>query len=280
MGVLCVCVPHDSMAVKARCGAFQSIEPPGWVCMPVPGAYTLNLVSTRVREHVVDVETKTKDNVFLNVHVAVQYQVIRDQVRLAFYSLTNVGVQLRAYVHDAVRSSIPNRTLDEVFEGKSYVSREVEAQLRTPLAGFGYKIVAALVVDVSPAMVVKTSMNEINANRRKRIAAGETAEAQKIVAIKRAEAEAESKYLQGEGIARQRRAIVEGLRDSVTEFSDRIAGMVAKDVLELVLITQYFDTLKDIGERSTTTTVFVPHNPGALGNISTEIRGTFSSKKK
>lgn len=274
----CICVPQDSVAIVEQFGKFDRAAPPGCLCIPVPGVWVVRqFVKMRVQQRSVEVETKTKDNVFVQIMVAVQYEVIAARVHDAFYKLAQPSVQIHAYVYDAVRSTIPNLTLDEVFEGKSHVSKEVESQLTEHMANFGYRIHGALIVDVSPAAVVKNSMNEINANKRKRIAAGETAEAQKIVAIKRAEAEAESKYLQGEGIARQRRAIVEGLRDSVTEFSDRVVGMRAKDVLELILITQYFDTLKDIGERSTTTTVFVPHNPAALGTFSNEIRNTFSS---
>lgn len=277
----CMYVPQDSIAIIEVFGKFSHAAPPGCVCLYVPGMYVMRqLVKMRVQQKSVEVETKTKDNVFVQIMVAVQFEVIPQRVEDAFYKLAQPSIQIHSYVYDAVRSTIPNLTLDEVFEGKSGVSREVEAQLIDHMAEFGYKIHGALIVDVSPAAVVKNSMNEINANKRKRVAAGETAEAQKIVSIKRAEAEAESKYLQGEGIARQRRAIVEGLRDSVTEFSDRISGMVAKDVLELVLITQYFDTLKDIGERSTTTTVFVPHNPAALGTISNEIRSTFQGGGK
>eukprot|EP00921_Rhytidocystis_pertsovi_P015136 GHVQ01024192.1.p2 GENE.GHVQ01024192.1~~GHVQ01024192.1.p2 ORF type:complete len:128 (+),score=21.90 GHVQ01024192.1:1116-1499(+) len=116
-------------------------------------------------------------------------------------------------------------------------------------------------------------MNEINASKRNRIAAQEKAEADKLLAVKRAEAEAEAKFLQGEGIARQRKAIIEGLRDSVTDFSSNIQGMNAKDVLDLVLITQYFDTLKDIGFSSGKQTIFIPHNPGSLSALANEIKG-------
>ncbi|CAD7960587.1 unnamed protein product [Amoebophrya sp. A120] len=272
----CICIPQDSVAIIENFGKFDQAAPAGFFCLKCPGIWVMrDLVTLRVQQKTVEVETKTKDNVFVQIMVAVQFEVIPSRVEDAYYKLANPSVQIHAYVYDAVRSTIPNLTLDEVFEGKNEVSVEVEKQLTEHMTNFGYQIHGALIVDVSPAAAVKNSMNEINANKRKRIAAAEVAEAQKIFAIKRAEAEAESKYLQGEGIARQRRAIVEGLRDSVNEFSEKIEGMKAKDVLELVLITQYFDTLKDIGEKTGTSTVFVPHNPGALGAYSQQIRGTF-----
>ncbi|CAD7937793.1 unnamed protein product [Amoebophrya sp. A25] len=269
----CLFVPQDSVAIIEHFGKFDRAAPAGFLCLKCPGVWVVrDLVTLRVQQRFVEVETKTKDNVFVQIQVAVQFEVIPGRVEDAYYRLAQPAAQIYAYVYDAVRSTIPNMNLDEVFENKSQVSAEVETQVAEAMMSFGYKIHGALIVDISPAAAVKNSMNEINANKRKRIAAAEVAEAQKIFSIKRAEAEAESKYLQGEGIARQRRAIVEGLRDSVNEFSERIEGMKAKDVLELVLITQYFDTLKDIGEKTTTSTVFVPHNPGALGQYSKEIR--------
>eukprot|EP00392_Amoebophrya_sp_AT5.2_P000407 g408.t1 len=269
----CLFIPQDSIAIIEQFGKFEQAAPAGFFCLKVPCIWTLrDLVTLRVQQKTVEVETKTKDNVFVQVQVAVQFEVIPGRVEDAYYKLANPAVQIHSYVYDAVRSTIPNLTLDQVFEEKNEVSDKVEEQLAEQMEYFGYKIFAALIVDVSPAATVRNSMNEINANKRKRVAAAEIAEAQKIFSIKRAEAEAESKYLQGEGIARQRRAIVEGLRDSVNEFSEKIEGMKAKDVLELVLITQYFDTLKDIGEKTGTSTVFVPHNPGALSTYSAQLK--------
>jgi len=143
------------------------------------------------------------------------------------------------------------------------------------MAGFGFNIVQALVTDISPNTKVKEAMNEINAATRSKQAAKEKAEADKIVLVKQAEADAESKYLQGTGIAKQRKAIVDGLRDSVDSFTTTVDGMAAKDVLELVLVTQYFDTMKDIGCSSRSKTIFVPNNPGALKDITQEIRSGF-----
>jgi regulator of protease activity HflC (stomatin/prohibitin superfamily) len=144
------------------------------------------------------------------------------------------------------------------------------------MSEFGFKIIQALVIDLDPDDKVKNAMNEINANRRLRIAAQEKAEADNIIMVKRAEAESESKYLQGEGVARQRKAIVEGLRDSVHDFTERVGEIAPKDVLELVLVTQYFDTLKEVGLHSENNTLFIPHNPGSLNTLAKEIKEGFS----
>eukprot|EP00920_Eleutheroschizon_duboscqi_P021290 GHVT01050108.1.p1 GENE.GHVT01050108.1~~GHVT01050108.1.p1 ORF type:complete len:231 (+),score=44.63 GHVT01050108.1:59-694(+) len=162
--------------------------------------------------------------------------------------------------------------LDRVFESKDDVASAVKDSLKQTMDAFGYTIVKTLVTDVNPDERVKRAMNEINASKRNRIAAQEKAEADKLFAVKRAEAEAQAKFLQGEGIARQRKAIVEGLRESVCDFTNQFSGLEASEVLDLVLVTQYFDTLKDLSSSSGHQTVFVPHNPGSLHVLAAELR--------
>jgi len=118
-------------------------------------------------------------------------------------------------------------------------------------------------------------MNEINAAQRLRVAAEDKAEAEKILVVKAAQADSESKYLSGVGISRQRQAIVEGLRESVLEFAEAVEGATPKDVMDLILVTQYFDTLKEIGASSKTTSIFIPHSPGAISSVANEVRNGF-----
>lgn len=228
-------------------------------------------------------ETKTKDNVFVSIQLAVQFEVIRSKIYEAYYSLQNPIVQINAYVFDVVRSKVPQMLLDEVFESKDDIASQVKESLGKIMGEFGFFIHQALVTDISPNARVRDAMNEINASRRLRLAATERAEAEKILAVKQAEAEAESKQLQGQGIARQRKAIVDGLRDSVGEFTDSIHGMNAKDVLELVLLTQYFDTVKDIGCSGKVKTVFVSNSEmgpsDALRNTLLQTQAAGNGKK-
>jgi regulator of protease activity HflC (stomatin/prohibitin superfamily) len=214
----------------------------------------------------VNVETKTKDNVFASVQISVQFEVIRSKIYEAFYSLQNPVVQINAYVFDVVRSTVPKMLLDDVFESKDQIALQVKESLGKIMGDFGYFIHQVLVTDVTPNHRVRDAMNEINASRRLRLATAERAEAEKILTVKQSEAEAESKHLQGQGIARQRKAIVDGLRDSVEDFTESIHGMNAKDVLELVLITQYLDTIKDIGSSGKVKTIFVPNSDGSNTN--------------
>eukprot|EP00922_Rhytidocystis_sp_ex-Travisia-forbesii_P029188 GHVS01042742.1.p1 GENE.GHVS01042742.1~~GHVS01042742.1.p1 ORF type:complete len:284 (-),score=37.37 GHVS01042742.1:267-1118(-) len=270
----CYSVPNDKVYVVEQCGKFSKLAHPGLLVLPLPCVCTVaGRVSTRIGQIDVLVETKTKDNVFVQINVSVQFVVRMDKVFEAHYSLQNHVEQIRSYVFDVVRSTVPNQNLDDVFESKDEIATSVKQQLKQTMDAFGYSIVKTLVTDINPDQRVKNAMNEINASKRNRIAAQEKAEADKLLAVKRAEAEAEAKYLQGAGIARQRKAIVEGLRDSVSDFRSNMKGMEAKDVLDLVLITQYFDTLKDIGLSSGKQTIFVPHNPGSLSALADEIKG-------
>ncbi|CAL9097535.1 unnamed protein product [Musa acuminata var. zebrina] len=213
-----------------------------------------------------------QDNVFVTVVASIQYNAIADQASDAFYRLSNTKEQIQSYVFDVIRASVPKLNLDDVFEQKNDIARAVEDELGKAMSSYGYKIVQTLIVDIEPDNHVKKAMNEINAASRMRVAANEKAEAEKILQIKRAEGEAESKYLSGLGIARQRRAIVDGLRDSVLAFSVNVPGTTAKDVMDMVLVTQYFDTMKEIGASSKSSSVFIPHGPGAVRDIAAQVR--------
>lgn len=278
MGNFCPCqtVANDQVAIIARCGKFERLAQPGLLLLPCfCFEWRVGNVSTRLQETIVRCETKTKDNVFISMECSVQYEVLPDKIYDAFYRLQEPYVQISSYVFDVVRAAVPLLYIDDVFEQKEEIAEQVKGRLQVVMQSFGFHIVQALVTDISPNIKVKDAMNEINAATRSKQAAKEKAEADKIVLVKQAEADAESKYLQGTGIAKQRKAIVDGLRDSVDSFSHTVSGMSAKDVLELVLVTQYFDTMKDIGTSSRAKTIFVPNNPGALANITEDIRQGF-----
>ncbi|XP_074562738.1 hypersensitive-induced response protein-like protein 1 [Curcuma longa] len=213
-----------------------------------------------------------QDNVFVNVIASVQYRAMANKASDAFYKLTNTRTQIQAYVFDVIRATVPKLNLDNVFEQKSEIAKAVEDELEKAMSTYGFEIVQTLIVDIEPDEHVKRAMNEINAAARLRVAANEKAEAEKIIQIKRAEGEAEAKYLSGLGIARQRQAIVDGLRDSVLGFSGNVPGTSPKDVMDMVLITQYFDTMKEIGASNKSSAVFVPHGPGAVRDIAQQIR--------
>ncbi|KAF8037279.1 hypothetical protein BT93_B0249 [Corymbia citriodora subsp. variegata] len=269
----CVQVDQSMVAIKERFGKFDDVLQPGCHCLPwILGSRLVGHLSLRVQQLDVRCETKTKDNVFVNVVASVQYRAIANQASDAFYKLSNTEGQIQAYVFDVIRASVPRLDLDDVFEQKNEIAKAVEDELEKAMSTYGYEIVQTLIIDIEPDVHVKRAMNEINAAARLRVAANEKAEAGKILQIKRAEGEAESRYLAGLGIARQRQAIVDGLRDSVLGFSENVPGTSAKDVMDMVLITQYFDTMKEIGAASKSSAVFIPHGPGVVRDVASQIR--------
>ena len=229
-------------------------------------------ISLRILQLNVSIETKTLDNVFVKVVVSVQYFVIKEKITEAFYKLQVPDEQIESYVYDVVRARVPSIRLDDVFETKDDIALAVQQELSQTMEAFGYNILKALVTDIEPDEKVKTSMNQINAAERLKMAAEAEAEAAKIRIVKSAEAEAESKALQGKGIADQRQAIIEGLQESVANFQSSIVGANANDVMNLVLMTQYFDTLKDVSSSSKTNTILMPHSPEGMSNISDQLR--------
>jgi len=252
------CVTTAEIGIIERCGKFDRMAKPGphLICWPF---YTIaGRVSIRIQQLDVACETKTSDNVFVNVVISVQYAVQTEHVYEAFYVLNDPSEQITSYVYDVVRSTLPEMTLDEAFESKDNIAHNVKKELSAVMREYGFSIHNALVTDISPDHRVKTAMNEINASKRLKEAAYEKAEGEKIILVKSAEAEAESKYLSGVGVARQRKAIVDGLRDSISQFSNGVKGSTPKDVIDLLLLTQYFDMLKDVGAQGGTRAVFLP----------------------
>lgn len=265
-------VRQQTAAIVERFGRFKKISTAGLnIKIPLIDQVAGRL-SLRVQQLDVRVETKTKDNVFVLVVVSVQYHVISEKVVDAFYKLQNPQEQITSYVFDTVRARVPAVMLDQLFETKDDIASAVKNELDAVMDNFGYSILKALVTDIDPDAKVKVSMNEINAAQRLRMAAIEQAEADKIRVVKAAEAEAESKALQGKGIADQRKAIIDGLRESVENFSSSISGVKSQDVMNLVMMTQYFDTLKDLGNSGKTNTILIPHSPSGMGDLSEQIR--------
>ncbi len=265
-------VEQQSAAIVESFGKFARVASPGLqIKMPFI-QQVRGRISLRVRQLDVPVETKTSDNVFVRVAVSVQFHVIPEKVYEAFYRLDNTDQQITAFVFDVVRAKVPKINLDDVFERKDEIADAVKTELSELMSDFGYTIIKALVTDIEPDAKVKAAMNEINEAHRLRIAANERAEAEKIIRVKQAEAEAQSKALQGQGIAEQRRAIVDGLRESVGGFQKQVPGTTTQDILSLVLMTQYFDTLKDIGAQSRSNTILIPHSPSSLPDLAESIR--------
>jgi regulator of protease activity HflC (stomatin/prohibitin superfamily) len=264
-------VSTAQVAVITRFGKFLRIAEPGlnWK-WPFVDSVT-GRVSLRVNQITLTMETKTKDNVFVTIPISVQNRVRPEKAFDAYYKLSNPVEQIQSYVEQVILGHVPGMTLDEVFASQSGIAAAVKQELDADMAAFGYEIVNVLVTDIVPDAKVKSAMNDINAAQREQVAANARGEAEKILVVKKAEAEAESKALQGQGIANQRRAIIEGLQGSIEQFQRVVGNTSTSEVMQLVLVTQYFDTLKTIGESDKTNTLFLTHSPGAVKEISDQI---------
>jgi len=259
------------VAIITRFGKFLRVAEAGLNWKTPYFESVAGLVSLRVNQITLTMETKTKDNVFVTIPISVQNRVRPEKVYDAYYKLSDPVAQIKSYVEQVILGHVPGMTLDEVFASQSSIAAAVKQELDADMAAFGYEIVNVLVTDIVPDAKVKSAMNDINAAQREQVAASARGEADKILVVKKAEAEAESKALQGQGIANQRKAIIEGLQTSVEQFQKAVEGATSKEVMQLVLVTQYFDTIKSIGEMDKTNTLFLSHSPGAVKDISEQV---------
>jgi regulator of protease activity HflC (stomatin/prohibitin superfamily) len=271
-----IIVTEQTAVVVERLGKFNRIANSGFgLIIPFIDrkASTLNL---RVQQLDVEIETKTKDDVFVHLQVSVQYKIAGDKIREAYYALDNPRNQIASYVFDDVRAEVPKLDLDDVFAKKEDIAIAVQQNIAESMREYGYFIIKALITDINPDAKVKESMNRINAAKREKEAAFEEGEARKIKIIKEAEAEAESKRLAGEGIAQQRLEIIRGFKESVDDFKKSMENVTHEEIMQFVLMTQYFDTLKDIGSNSKNAAILMPHSPGGMKDFQEQIiNGTF-----
>ena len=272
-------VKQQSVAIIERFGRYQKISDSG-IHMRAP--FGIDKIAARVQLRVLQseivVETKTQDNVFVTMNVATQYRVNESNVKDAYYKLMRPESQIKSYIEDALRSSVPKLTLDELFEKKDEIALEVQKQVAEEMSTYGYIIVKTLITKVEPDAEVKQSMNEINAAQRKRVAAQELAEADKIKIVTAAEAEAEKDRLHGVGIAQQRKAIVDGLADSIKELKGANVDLTEEQIMSILLTNQYLDTLNNFADKEGNNTIFLPANPDGVENIRTQILSALKAK--
>ena len=258
-------VKEKSAKVIQRFGSFSRVLHPG-MNFKVPIIESVaGTVNLKIQQIDVPIETKTKDDVFVNMRVSVHVKVIKSKVRESFYELENPYAQISSYIFDTVRAEVPKLNLDDVFAKKDDIANAVKASLKVHMDKYGYLIVQTLVTEIDPDALVKESMNRINAAKRNKDALSEDAEGRKIAKIKDAEAEKESKRLQGEGVANQRLAIIKGFADSVDDFSNTLEDVSPIEIMQFVLLTQHYDTIKDIGEKNSS--LIVPYSPGSLKDL-------------
>lgn len=272
-------VRQQSVAIIERFGRYHMTATSG-IHLRLP--FGIDRIAARIQLRLLQseivVETKTQDNVFVTMNVATQYRVNENNVTDAYYKLIKPESQIKSYIEDALRSSVPKLTLDELFEKKDEIALEVQKQVAEEMSTYGYIIVKTLITKVEPDAEVKQSMNEINAAQRKRVAAQELAEADKIKIVTAAEAEAEKDRLHGVGIAEQRKAIVDGLADSIKELKGANVDLTEEQIMSILLTNQYLDTLNNFADKAGNHTIFLPANPNGVEDIRTQVLSALKAK--
>ncbi|MEK9603720.1 MAG: SPFH domain-containing protein [Flavobacteriaceae bacterium] len=271
-------VKQQTSAVVERFGKFIAIRKPG-LHFKVPIIDKISgRVSLRILQLDVIVETKTKDDVFVKLKVSVQYKILADKVYDAFYKLDFPQDQITSYVFDVVRAVVPKMRLDDVFEKKDEIANAVKGELNDAMVNYGYDIIKALVTDIDPDAEVKTAMNRINAAERQKIAAQYEGDAARILIVEKAKAEAESKRLQGQGIADQRREIARGLEESVDVLNN--VGINSQEASALIVVTQHYDTLQSIGEETNSNLILLPNSPQAGSDMLNNMVASFTASNQ
>ena len=271
-------VKQQTTAVVERFGKFIAVRQPG-LHIKIPLIDRISgRISLRVLQLDVIVETKTKDDVFVKLKVSVQYRVVPEKVYEAFYKLDFPQDQITSYVFDVVRAVVPKMKLDDVFEKKDEIAIAVKGELNDAMINYGYDIIKTLVTDIDPDSEVKTAMNRINAAERQKVAAQYEGDAARILIVEKAKAEAESKRLQGQGIADQRREIARGLEESVDVLNN--VGINSQEASALIVVTQHYDTLQSIGEETNSNLILLPNSPQAGSDMLNNMVASFTASNQ
>ncbi|MFD0761531.1 SPFH domain-containing protein [Lutibacter aestuarii] len=271
-------VKQQTIAVIERFGKYVRTNSPG-LNLKVPLIEKVaGRVSLRIQQLDVIVETKTKDDVFVQLKISVQFQILKEKVYDAFYKLQNPHDQITAYIFDVVRAEVPKMILDDVFEKKDDIAIAIQRELKEAMLDYGYDIVKALVTDIDPDSQVKQAMNRINAAEREKVAAQFEGDAQRILIVEKAKAEAESKRLQGQGIADQRREIARGLEESVDVLNN--VGINSQEASALIVVTQHYDTLQSIGEHVNSNLILLPNSPQAGSDMLNNMVASFTASNQ
>ena len=271
-------VKQQSAAIVERFGKFLSIRQSGLhIKIPLIDRVAGRL-SLKIQQLDVIVETKTLDDVFVRLKISVQYKVIKEKVYEAFYKLDYPHEQITSYVFDVVRAEVPKMKLDDVFVKKDDIAIAVKTELNEAMMDYGYDIIKTLVTDIDPDAQVKEAMNRINASEREKIAAQFEGDAARILIVEKAKAEAESKRLQGQGIADQRREIARGLEESV-EVLNKV-GINSQEASALIVVTQHYDTLQSIGGESNSNLILLPNSPQAGSNMLNDMVASFTASNQ
>lgn len=227
------------------------------------------VMNLKVRSENIIVKAKTKDNVFVDMQITMQYRVDENKLVEAYYKSNNYMNLATSFVQDALRTAVPSLTLDDVFARKDDICRQVFQAVGQGMSDYGYIIIETLITNVTPDEEVVKSMNSINVAQRERAAAQELAEAERVKLVTAAKAKAEALQLEGKGISDQRTQIIEGLSANMNELKAK--GISNTEVLNLLLLTQYMNTIEAIGKTNNSKILFLPGGADSVDKLSKQI---------
>lgn len=273
------CVEQSEAVIIEEWGKFAEVAQPGCHCLVPCKSSVAGKISLRLEEMRVNIDSKSKDNVFLSVAVGIQYQILPQSIEKAFYTLDSPQLAINAYIQNAVRGQIPTHDLDDIYSSRDEISFAVKKTIDQNMAAYGYEVLSVLLTDIEPARKVTDAMNQIQTYSRLKTAAVDKAEAHKIQVVKAAEADAEAKRLSGVGLAEQRKAIVGGLQASIETFQEGVRDLSHEDIMSLLLLNQYFDTLNHVARASASSTLFLNHN-GGLKEVAQQMQEGILVKKR
>lgn len=233
-------IPQTHNATIERLGKFSRVITPGFHLI-IPGIEQTRMINIQQQESDTDVQSKTQDDVFVDLKLAIQYRADPDAIKDAVYKLSNPIEQMESYIYDVVRSTIPKLPIDEVFSKKEEIQTDINAAVKCKIKEFGYILENVLVTDIKPDSKVQEAMNRKNAALRDAETAKHEAEAKAVLVIRAAEAKAEADRLYGKGLADQRRELVKGYKISLDELKDADGSITGKDSMDFLLTTQQID---------------------------------------
>lgn len=268
-GCCCITISQSEVGVLETCGKFSGTAPPGCQCI-LPWSKVVHTLSLRLRELKCSIESKTKDNVFVDIEMTLQYQVIPEKAESVYYRIPQTEYMIRGYVMNSIRAKIPTYKLEALYVERSTISEQLKEEVDGVMADYGIDIMSALIVDIKPAYGVSEAMDKIQKVQRLRVAAVDAAETKKLTRVRAAEAQCAARRLAGEGLAQQRKAIVAGLVKSVKEVQSDVPSLTSNDAANMLLMNQYYDTLRSIANQSSST-VLVWETSGGLDKIAQQM---------
>ncbi len=210
----------------------------------------------------------TFDKVNISIDCTLIYKVIYQKVYQATYSLENPTASIKALVENTIRAFVATQTHEQTIQSRDEMTNFLMTHLTQKLEAFGFAIDSFQVRDIILPREITEAMSRVISSKRNQEAAFNEAQGKYILAVKEAEAQKETRRLQGEGLAAERDAIINGLSKSIHDMQ-QATGASATAVMNIVLMNQYIDMMRTISndKSGNTKTVFINPSPNGMTDI-------------